>query len=293
MPAWLEPDFMQRAVLAGVLVALLTSYLGTFIVQRGMSFLGSGLAHAAFGGVALALLIENRFQEVIPAGFSVYWITIPFTLAIAIAITWVQQRTSLGADTAIGIFFSVAFALGVVFMTAVEGFAANPMSYLFGSILLVTPADLWAAGIMLAICALLAPLWSRWTYATFDRELAQADRIPVEWDDYILVGLVAVSIVVSIKLVGIVMISAFLVIPPASARLVAATFPSMTAIAAIISVASAIGGIRASHAYSVPPGASMILVAAIGFVACLLIAAITPKSKRERPANPAPPATSG
>ena len=117
--------FMQRALIAGVLIGFLASYYGVFVVQRGLSFLGSGLAHAAFGGVALGLLLESE----------PLWIAVPFTIIVAIGITWVKNRTELGSDTTIGIFFSVSMALGIIFLYLRKQYSTEAFTYLFGSIL--------------------------------------------------------------------------------------------------------------------------------------------------------------
>jgi zinc transport system permease protein len=260
LPAWLASGFMQRAVLAGILVAILASYLGTFVVQRGMSFLGSGLAHAAFGGVALGLVLNAN----------PLWVALPFTVGVALAITWVRQRTEISTDTSIGIFFSVSFAVGVVLINQLDSYTTDAMSYLFGSILLVERVDLWTAAGVVVLCVVLAPLWSRWAYATFDRELAAADGVRVDLHDYVLSALIAIVIVVAVKLVGIVMIAAFLVIPPAAARMLARTFGGMLLITLILSVFSAIAGLRAAHAYELPPGATIILAQAGVFVVAML-----------------------
>lgn len=251
----LSYPFMQRALAAGVLLALVSSFYGVFIVQRGMSFMGDGLAHAAFGGVALGLLL----------GHEPLWVAIPFTVLVALGITFVKRRTSLTGDTAIGIFFSVSAALGIVFLSLRKEFSAEAYTYLFGSILAVTPADLWVAAGLALITLCISPLWRRWAYATFDRELSLADRLPVQQDDYLLSVLIAVCVVVAVKVVGIVLIAAFLVIPAASARLVTRRLRSMTAVAMVASFLSVLGGLLASYYVDVPSGATIILVQAAGF----------------------------
>jgi zinc transport system permease protein len=274
LPDWLAKEFMQRALFAGLLVSLLASYLGVFVVQRGMSFLGSGLAHAAFGGVALGLLLNQN----------PLWVALPFTVMVAIAITWVRQRTQISADTSIGIFFSVSFALGVVLINQLDSYTTDAMTYLFGSILYVEPIDLWMALVVLVICIALGPLWPRWAYATFDRELARADRVPVEQDDYLLHALVAVVIVVAVKLVGIVMVAAFLVIPPAAARVISFTFIGMTVMTMVLGSFSAMVGLRAAYELNLPPGATIILTQAAIFLLAMVIAPlIRQRSSTTRP----------
>lgn len=251
----LSLQFMQYALLAGILVGFLSSYYGVFIVQRGLGFLGSGLAHAAFGGVALGVLLD---QEPL-------WIAVPFTILVAVGITWVKDKTNLGGDTTIGIFFSVSMALGVIFIFLKRQYSSDAFNYLFGSILSVTLADIIVPAILIVITLLLFPFWKRWAYSSFDRELAQADRIPVNLDDYLLSILIAVTIVVSIKVVGIVLIAAFLVIPPASARLVTKSFSRMTVTSIIIGIGTALIGLWISYYLDVPSGATIILLQASVF----------------------------
>ncbi len=250
--------FMQRALLAGVLTALVAGYLGVFVVQRKMSFIGSGLAHAAFGGVALGLLLK---QEPL-------FVAVPFTIVVAVLITWVRSRTSLSADTVIGIFFATSMALGILFISRLQTYAADAFTYLFGSILCVSWVDTAAVGALALIMLTMLPLWGRWAYATVDREAARADRIPVRLDDYILSVLVAVTVVVAAKVVGIVLISAFLVISPAAARLLSHRFLRMTVLSVTLGTLSAAAGLYASYALDIPSGAAIILVQASVFIVC-------------------------
>lgn len=251
--------FMQRALIAGLLTSLTAGYYGAFVVQRSLSFLGSGLAHAAFGGVALALLLRSE----------PLWIAVPFTVVVALMITWVRERTALGADTVIGIFFALTMALGIVFLSQIPSYATDAFTILFGSILAVGWTDVAAAGVVAALTLLTLPLWGRWAYATFDREAALADKLPVRSDDYLLSVLLAVAVVVSAKVVGIVLISAFLVIPAAAARLASRRFSSMTLLSVTLGAASALLGLGASYALDWPSGATIILVQCLAFGLCL------------------------
>ncbi|MFZ2323423.1 MAG: metal ABC transporter permease [Ignavibacteriaceae bacterium] len=253
--------FMQRALIAGIFVGFLSSYYGVFIVQRGLGFLGSGLAHAAFGGVALGVLLN---QEPL-------WTAVPFTIFVAIGITWVKDKTNLGSDTTIGIFFSVSMALGIIFIFLKRQYTSDAFNYLFGSILSVTIIDIIVAAALILITIILSPFWKRWAYSSFDRELAQADRIPVQFDDYLLSILIAVTIVVSIKVVGIVLIAAFLVIPPATSRLINKSFSKMTFTSIIIGVFTALIGLWISYYLDVPSGATIILLQAALFFIVMII----------------------
>jgi len=260
----LSLPFMQRALIAGVLVGFLASYYGTFVVQRGLSFLGSGLAHAAFGGIALGLLLNKEPLLV----------AVPFTLIVAVGIAWVRERTELGSDTAVGIFFSVSMALGIIFIFLKREYTSDAFTYLFGSILAVTEKDIIITALIVVITIFTWPFWKRWAYASFDRELAQADRLPVIRDDYILSVLIAITVVVAIKVVGIVLIAAFLVIPAATARLLSSTFRIMTIISIFIGVLSAIIGLVASYYLDVPSGATIILFQAILFFGAMVLNSI-------------------
>ncbi len=245
-----ELAFMQRALLAGLLVSLAAGYYGAFIVQRRQAFLGHGLAHAAFGGVALGLLL----------GLPPLAVALPFTVIVALLIAWVGERSKLGQDTAIGILFSLALALGIVFLALKRGYSADAFTYLFGSLLAVDSLDVWFAGALAALPLLTYKLWGRLAYATFDRESALADRMPAARDDYWLAVLVALTVVVAVKIVGALLVSAFLVIPAASARLLSRRFATMTWLSVLLAAASVLLGLPLSYAADIPAGACIVLV---------------------------------
>jgi zinc transport system permease protein len=257
MSELLATPFVQRALVAGMLVGILTSYYGVFVVQRRLSFLGDGLAHAAFGGVALGLLL----------GWSPMWVALPFTALTAVGIVWVERRGRVAGDTAIGIFFATTMALGVIFLSLRKEYSVDAFSILFGDILYISASDVWvAAGLLVASLATL-PAWGRWAYATFDRELARADRLAVARDDYLLAICLALTVVVAVKVVGVVLVAAMLVIPAATARQLAPTFAAMTLWAVAASLLSVILGMAVSLRWDLPSGPSIILAqAALFFV---------------------------
>lgn len=256
--------FMRRALEAGLLLSAVASYLGVFVVQRGLGFFGDGLAHAAFGGVALGILL----------GAQPLWVAIPFTLVTALLIVWVRGRTALKYDTAIGVFFAVAMALGIIFLSLREQYTRDAFTYLFGSILAVTPADLWIARALAVASLLLLPCWGRWAYATVDPELAQADRLPTLRDDYALAGAIAVTVVIAVKIVGMVLVAAFLVIPAAAARLFTRRFATMTVLSLLIGVASVLAGLWISYQRDLPTGPAIILVQAAFFAVGVAVAIV-------------------
>jgi zinc transport system permease protein len=250
--------FMRRALVAGLLVALMCGVVGVFVVQRGLSFLGDGLAHAAFGGVALGLLLGVEQP---------LWVALAFTLVASLGIAWVRDHTRLSSDTAIGIFFAVSVALGVMFISFETQFNVDAWHLLFGSILGIGRQELYLiAGLAPLSLGLLGLLWSRLAYATFDAELAQTDGVRVRRLEYLLFALAAVVIVASVRVVGAILIAAYLVIPAASARLVTRSLFSMTLLSALLGVLSTAFGLCASYFLEVPSGSTIILTQALLFL---------------------------
>lgn len=264
---------MQRALLGGAAIAVMTGLLGTFVVQRGLAFLGDGLAHASFGGIALGALVAYTTSA---TGFLTepLAVAVPFTLVAALAIAWVRDRTSLSSDTAIGVFFAVSVALGVLFLSLIppDRNVVDVYHLLFGSILAVGPQDLriilaTSAGVTLLVLL----TWGRLAYATFDAELATADGITVRLLDYALYAIAAVTVVVSAQVVGIILMAAYLVIPAAAARLWSRSLVAMSIGAVLIGVTTTLGGLTVSYLIDVPSGAAIILLQATVF----LLAALT------------------
>jgi len=259
---------MQRALAGGILIAVMASFYGPFIVQRRLAFLGSGLAHGAFGGVALGMLL----------GQEPLLVAIPFTAIVAVAIVWVRGHTNLAADTAIGVFISLSMALGVIFLHLREENASDATTYLFGSILALNNSDIYLSLGALAGCLLCLPLWGRWAYATFDETLARVDRHPVARDEYLLLVSVAVLVVISVKIVGILLVSAFLVIPAAAARLVSRRFIHMMVWTMLVNVGGVVFGLLASYLADIPSGPAIILVQCAAFLVAYIIHRFMPAS---------------
>ncbi len=249
-------DFMQRALVAGIAVAAVCAVIGVFVVQRGLAFLGDGLAHAAFGGIAIGLFLGASVDNAV-------WIAIPFTAMIAIGIGYVMRRTQLRGDVAIGVFFAFAFALGVLFF-GLRTAADPPVQVehlLFGNMLAVTPTVLYVVvSVAVIACVLTLVLWSRLAYTIFDPELAAISGVPVAVLEYLLLAETAVVVVVAVKTVGVVLVSSFIVIPAAAARLLGATLGSATAISLAIGTAGAVIGLVASYHLDTPAAATIILL---------------------------------
>jgi zinc transport system permease protein len=260
--------FFYRALIVIILIGFTASYYGVFIVQRKMSFLGSGLAHSAFGGVALGILLS--VQPLL--------IAIPFTLLFSIFITYFKEKSNLSNDTIIGIFFSIAVSLGIIFLSLKENYTTDAFTYLFGSLLSVQQIDVWTAGVLsILTISTFFTLWSRWAYATFDPELALTDKLPVKRDNYLLSAAISVTIVISIKIIGIILISAYIVLPAAISRMIAKTFLQMTILSIIIGILTGIIGLFISVLIDLPSGAVIVL-----FQSLILIIVFIFKSKNQQ-----------
>lgn len=250
-----------RIVACGMLIGFSASYYGAFVVQRGMSFLGNGLAHAAFGGVALGILL----------GAEPLYIALPFTVLAALGINWLREHTELAADSVIGLFFAFSMALGMIFLSRVPSYSQDAMNYLFGSLMSINTLDLWIS-VGMALCTIATfPLWPRWAYSSFDRESALIDGQQVRREDYLLGVLIAVNVVVAAKLVGIVLLSAFLVIPAAAARLVSASFAMMTCLSVVIGVFSVAAGFAISYQADLPSGACVVMTQILLFALLFML----------------------
>lgn len=262
----LSQPFMIHAMLAGIMVGGLCATLGVFVVQRGLSFIGDGLAHACFGGIALGLLIGTTLE-------SSTLVALPFTVLVALGIAYVLRRGRLRGDVAVGVFFSFSFALGVLFLglRPPDAPVVNVESVLFGSILAVSEHDLWViAGVTAVSLAILGATWSRLAYATFDAELATLSGVPVAALDYLLLALVAVVIVVAVKTVGVALVSSFVIIPAASARMIGRSLPGVALVALCLGAGGAAVGLLLSYHLDVASGATIILVMSAVFALTVL-----------------------
>jgi zinc transport system permease protein len=253
--------FFKYAMIAGVVVGGLCALIGVFVIQRGLAFLGDGLAHAAFGGIALGLLLGVSTDHAT-------WVALPFTVVIALLIAWVLRTGKLRGDVAIGVFFTVSFALGVLFL-GLRPTTAQPVnveSILFGSILAISPENLLVVvGVAVVTGALIGGTWTRLAYATFDPELAALSGVPVGALEYMLLAITAVVIVVAVKTVGIALVSSFIVIPAATARMLGRTLSQVAAIAIVIGTVGAALGLMLSYHLNVASGATIILTLGGGF----------------------------
>ncbi len=259
--------FMQNALIAGLLVALLSGLLGVFIVQRRLSFLGDGLAHVSFGGLAFAWFIGIE---------QALWPAFAYTTMVSLAIVWLRKNTKLSSDTIIGVLFAVSVALAIFFIHISEKeLQTDLMQVLFGSILAVGREELYIL-LVVAFIALIFFIfnWPFLAYATFDEELAQSDGIRVGILEYLLFAIGSLIIVAGVVFVGVILTAANLVIPSASARLLSPSLFIMTILSVLIAIFSVSSGLIASFFLDVPSGSTIILVQAGIFFSFLLISTL-------------------
>ena len=249
-------DFMQRALVAAIVVGSLCSTLGTFVILRKLSFIGDGVAHASFAGIVIAYLRGVNFE----LGAAVV------AILTALGIGYINRRGGISLDTAIGVLFTGVFALGVFLISQAHSSTVDLQDFLFGNILGVSPADLGidlvvAAAVVLTVAAFFRPL----LFASFDPVVARAAGVRVILLDYVLLVLLALTIVVSLESIGIVLVAALLVTPAAAAAQVTRRFVPMLLTAVTIGVGSCVVGLLLSFYASAASGATIVLVATMAF----------------------------
>lgn len=252
--------FMQRAFVAALVVGLLCSTMGTYVILRKLSFIGDGIAHASFAGIVIAYLRGANFY--IGAGI--------VAVLTALGIGFVHRRGRISLDTTIGVLFTGMFALGVYLMSQQRSYAVDLQSFLFGDILAVQPQDLWLIlALSIAVAAAVIVLYRGLLYTTFDPVVAQASGIHAALYEYALLVMLALTIVIALQAVGIVLVAALLVTPAAAAYQLTSRFAPMMALAAVFGAASALGGLYLSYYVRASSGATIVLFATVLFFAAL------------------------
>jgi ABC-type Mn2+/Zn2+ transport system permease subunit len=255
-------DFFIRALIASATVGLVCAIVGSYMVLRGLAFMGDALSHAAFPGVVVAYLLNAPFY----IGAAVA------AVATSLAIGWVTRHGRLRGDTAIGVLFAGMFALGVFLFSLIPNYVGDLFGFLFGEVLGIGTADLLGlVGLAALVLAIVAVLWKELLYSTFDPLGAAASGLPVARLDYLLLALIAVTIVVSLQTVGIILVVAMLVTPAATAQLLTRSFGRLVVIAAIIGVACPILGLYLSYWINSASGATIVLVESAAFLLALFL----------------------
>ena len=256
----LEFGFIQRALIAGIAVAITSSVVGLFLVLRRNSLFGDALSHAAFGGIAIGLA-----TNIYPL-----WAGLTLSILGAVGITKLRQSTNIPADATVAILLSSGLALGILLISVSGGFTLDLFSFLFGSIMLVSIEDTLAilamTGIILSIIIL---LYRKLMYITFDEEQARVSGLPISKLNYLFIILASVAVIVSMRLVGILLVSSLLVIPNVTALLFNKGFKKTALISVSISIFSVVMGIAISYAVNLAPAGTIVIVSTTVFLTVL------------------------
>lgn len=253
-----EYAFAERALVAAVTVGLLCGLLGFFVVLRRLAFIGVGISHSAIGGVALGLLL----------GIDPAWSAALFSVAVALGMFFVGRSKRLAEDAVIGVFLSGAMALGLALAGLHHGYQRDLFAYLFGSVLAVSPADLAALVALAAVLVVVvAACFREMLFVAFDEEVARAYGRPVDAMDAVLLVVLALTVVAGVRVVGVLLVEALLVVPAATAALWTLDFRRQVALSMGLGALSAVAGLAWSMSFDVGPGAAIVLVAVSIFFA--------------------------
>lgn len=256
----LQVVFVQRALVTGIAVAVICSVVGIFLVLRRQSLFGDALAHMAFGGIAAGL-----FVNVYPL-----WAAFLVSILGALGVTKLRQSARIPPDAAVAVLLSSGLALGVVLVSFSGGFSVDLFSFLFGSILLVSNEDIITILLVSAgVLAVMVTLYRRLVYMAFDEEQAKVSGLEVSKLNYLFIIVASITVIASIRLVGILLISSLIVIPSISAMMLGKGFKKTMLISASISVFSVVTGIIVSYAADIAPGGTIVLVTIAVFLAIL------------------------
>jgi manganese/iron transport system permease protein len=268
--------FMQRGLVAALLVGVVCAVMGTFVVLKGLAFIGDAVSHAAFPGLVIAYIV----------GAPLYIGGAIAAVATALAIGLVSRRGRLRFDTSVGVLFAGTFAFGVMLFSTIKNYVTDLLGYLLGNVLGIGLGDLIQVAILGAIVlGIILAIRKELLFATFDPAGAAASGLPVAGLEYLLLALLGVTIVVSIQAVGIIMVVAMLVTPAATAQLVVVRFGQMMTLAAILAAVSAVVGLYLSFYLNLASGASIVLVETLWFGLALILGPRTGLLSRARPAS--------
>lgn len=260
----LHHAFLVRGLAAGMVVGVVCAIVGTFVVLRGMAFLGDAMAHTILPGVALGYLAGGGARG------PVFWGGLGAALCAAMAIGFISRRARMREDAAIGVIFAGMFALGVALISSTGSYAVDLSHFLFGDVLGVSNDDLVRTAIVgAAVILVVAGLYKELLVVTFDPVFAATLRIPAGFLYYLLLVLVAAVIVISLQTVGVAMMVAMLVTPPAAARLLVRRVPAMMALAGAIGCFSTVFGLYVSYYAGLASGAAIVLTATLCFLLAL------------------------
>jgi ABC-type Mn2+/Zn2+ transport system permease subunit len=257
----LSYEFMQRGMMAAILVGIVCAIVGTYMVLRGMAFFGDALAHTILPGIALGYLVSGGARE------SLFWWALGTAIIAALGIGAISKNSEIKEDTAIGIIFAGMFALGIALISTVRSYAVDLSHFLFGDVLSVSVQSLWlilffGGLVLLGIFA----FYKEFTTLSFDPILAATLRLPVGMLNNLLLALIAVTVAVSLQTVGVALMVAMLVTPATTAYLLTRRLSTMMLLAAVFASLSGMIGLYLSYYLSIASGAAIVLTATLFFL---------------------------
>ncbi|QJB55170.1 metal ABC transporter permease [Pseudodesulfovibrio sp. zrk46] len=258
----LQFDFMQNALMAGLLASIICGMIGTLVVVNRIVFISGGIAHASYGGVGLAFFL----------GLPVLPVTTAFTLLAALVMAKVTLHARERADTVIGVIWAAGMALGIILLDLTPGYNVDLMSYLFGSILAVPRSDIWImAGLACVVFLAVVAFYRGFLVMSFDEEFARSRGVPVDFLYFLLISMVGLSVVMIIRVVGLILVIALLTIPPFIAERRTRSLDAMMILSTLLSAFFTVVGLFVSYLTNITSGASIIAVAAVCFFLSFLL----------------------
>jgi zinc transport system permease protein len=256
----LQFGFIQRALISGIAVAVSCSIIGLFLVLRRQSLYGDALSHMAFGGIAVGL-----FTNIYPI-----WTAFAVSILASLGITKLRQSTKIPNDSAVAVLLSAGLAVGVVLIGISGGFSLDLYSFLFGSILLISYNDqLMILVISLIVLAIMYKMYRKFMYIAFDEEQAKVSGIDVTKLNYLFILLASITVIASVRLVGVLLISSLIVIPNITSMMFGKGFKKTLSMSIFTSVVCVIGGIVVSYDMNLAPGGTIVIISVIVFIAVI------------------------
>ena len=268
----LEYTFFQRALLGSLLASIACGVIGTYIVTRRLVFISGGLTHASFGGIGIGLYAS--ISPILTAAI--------FSVLSAFGVEWLSKRQDMREDSAIAVFWTFGMAVGVIFSYLAPGFTPDLSAYLFGNILTITQSDLWFIGGVTTALVLFFTLSLRSIVAiAFDREFALSQRLPVRRIEYLLMMLIALTVVACLRMVGIVLVISLHTLPQMTANLFSHSFKHIIWLSILIGQISCLGGLLLSYHLNIPSGASIIFISILIFTLCKIAKSLATRQTSE------------
>ena len=258
-------EFMQRAMIAGAFLGIMMPFLGVFVTLKKMAFFGDGIAHASLAGIAFGLLF----------GVAPFSVAVPFALVMGAIIYFLEHKTTISSDSAIGTVFTTSMAIGIIALSLKSGYQPDLISFLFGNILTISVSDVWVVVCgSVFILMFLIFFYRQLILLTIDPIHAWLQYVKTELLEFVFYLIIALAVVFGVKILGIILVSALLVIPPSTAKLFAHNFKELVIYSVILGFSCVLGGLFASYYLNLPSGATIILFSSLIFFATTVLTSI-------------------